>query len=316
MTVGIFISCQPQSNSTQEKQVVIEEKSPDKIYNLMGEELPTKALSEKERIRFEQNLEEAKSALDQNPDSLDLIIWHGRRLAYLGKYLEAIEVFSDGIAKYPHSYRLRRHRGHRYLTIRQVDKAIEDFEMAAYYSLNAENVVEPDGLPNRLNRPLSNDQFNIWYHFGLAHYLKGRFDKALSAYTKCMTYCDNDDLKVATTYWQYLTYKKLGNAELAEAALATIHPKMTLIENDAYLDLLLLFKGKLKDGKLLKKATNAEGQLNPTLGYGLGIYFQQQGSLDKANEIFLKVLDSPQWDSFGFIATENELTTIFPVPNS
>ncbi|MEM7296672.1 MAG: tetratricopeptide repeat protein [Bacteroidota bacterium] len=311
----IALSCQtPQNRAEVSPPLVQEEKDPSKIYSFMNQELPPKTISEETRRKFEGNLEIAKTNLDSSPDSLDLIIWYGRRLAYLGNYLDAIQVYSDGLVMYPSSYRLRRHRGHRYITSRQIDKAIQDYEMAAYYSLNSENQIEPDGLPNKLNKPLGNDKFNIWYHFGLAYYLYGRYDKALSAYTKCMEFSDNDDLKAATSYWQYLTYKKLGNTELANELLKAISSKMIMVENHAYLDLLLLFKGEKNGDELIKEATNDQGQLNPTLAYGIGSYFQHQGRFAKANEIFLKTVESSSWDAFGYIAAEAELKTIFPVP--
>jgi len=311
-----LIACQPSSNTDQKEsqREVKAAKDSSKVYNLMGEELSEKQLSADTRIKFENNLAEAKAVFDANPDSLEAIIWYGRRLAYLGRYLESIDVYSQGLAIFPNSYHLRRHRGHRFISTRQLNKAIEDFEMAAFYSLNAENAIEPDGLPNRLNQPLGNDKFNIWYHYGLAHYLSGRFDKAISAYKKCMEFSDNDDLLSATSYWLYMTYKKIGNAELADQLLDNIHNKMTIIENDAYLDLLLLFKGELNVDELTSKAFPSDGSINPTLGYGIGNWYQQNGNTEKSNEIFLKILESPSWDAFGYIAAEAELTTAFPVP--
>ena len=311
----VAFSCQPSGRSeTRVIQVPEEAKDPSKIYNLMNEELPEKALSEKQRTVHEANLAEAKEVFDAKPDSMESIIWYGRRLAYLGRYLEAIQVFSDGLRIFPDSYHLYRHRGHRYITTRQLPKAIKDYELAAYYSLNVENQIEPDGLPNKLNQPLGNDKFNIWYHFGLAYYLSGRYDKALSAYVKCQEYSNNNDLKVATTYWQYLTYMKLGNKELAQELANYISSEMEIIENDPYLDLLLLFKGESDAEDLIKQATNEDGTLNPTIAYGIASNYQHSGNLDKANELFLRIVESPQWDAFGYIAAEAELKTIFPVP--
>ena len=316
VTFIIFsISCQPPERSERKVYAVPEEaKDPDKIYNLMDEELPEKVLSEKQQALFESNLEDARQSYTSTPDSLEAIIWYGRRLAYLGRYLEAIKVYSDGLRIFPDSYRLYRHRGHRYITTRQLEKAIKDYELAAYYSRGTENQIEPDGLPNKLNQPLSNDQFNIWYHFGLAYYLSGRYDKALSAYNKCQEVSDNDDLKVATTYWQYLTYKKLGNNELASASLNGVSSQMQLIENTDYHDLLLLFKGEKNGEELIQSATKKDGMINPTLAYGIASNYQHTGELDKANELFLRTIESPQWDAFGYIAAEAELKTIFPVP--
>ncbi|WP_436515170.1 tetratricopeptide repeat protein [Ekhidna sp. To15] len=317
--VALFFQCQSSSDSinrVSNEPGSIAEKDPTKIYNFMGEELPPKQLTESAKQKLEANLIEAKANLDANPDSLELIIWHGRRLAYLGRYLEAINAFTAGLEKFPTSYKLRRHRGHRYISTRQLDKAITDFEMAAYYSVGAPNATEPDGIPNKLNKPLGNDKFNIWYHYGLAHYLNGRYDKAISAYKKCMEFSDNDDLLTATTYWLYMTYKKIGNAELAEPLLEPINAKMKMVENDVYLDLLLLFKGVKSADDLMKKAFPEVGSLDPTMGYGIGNWYQQQGDIDNANEVFLKVLESPSWDAFGYIAAEAELTAAFPVPVS
>ncbi|WP_424963280.1 tetratricopeptide repeat protein [Ekhidna sp.] len=314
----LIISCQSGSNraDARDEEPIAQTKDPTKIYNLMGEELPAKQLTDQARARHDNNLQKARSNYEANPDSLELIIWYGRRLAYLGRYLEAIDVYTKGLEKFPTSYKLRRHRGHRYITTRQLEKAVNDFEMAAFYSVNAENTIEPDGLPNKLNKPLGNDKFNIWYHYGLAHYLNGRYDKAISAYKKCMEFSDNDDLLSATSYWLYMTYKKIGNAELADQLLAEIDENMEIIENDAYLDLLLLFKGEKKAETLLSRAFPEDGKIDPTLGYGIGNWYQQQGNTEKANEIFLKILDSPSWHTFGYIAAEAELTTAFPVPVS
>ncbi|WP_421764341.1 tetratricopeptide repeat protein [Ekhidna sp.] len=315
----VIISCQPSGNRADTEQTMesaSQTKDPSKVYNLMGEELPPPQIPQESKVKLEENLNQARANYEANPDSLELIIWYGRRLAYLGRYLEAIEVFSNGISKFPTSHELRRHRGHRYITTRQLDKAVDDFEMAAFYSVNTENSIEPDGAPNKLNIPLSNDKFNIWYHYGLAHYLNGRFDKALSAYKKCMEFSDNDDLKSATFYWLYMTYKKIGNTSMADDLLADISDEMKIIENDDYLNLLLLFKGEKKIDALMSEAFPEGGNINPTMGYGLGNWYQQQGNLEKANEIFLKILDSPSWASFGYIAAEAELATTFPVPVS
>ncbi len=304
------------SNRISNEPGAIAEKDPTKIYNFMGEELPSKQLTESAKQKLEANLLEAKANLDANPDSLELIIWHGRRLAYLGRYLEAINVYTAGLEKFPTSYKLRRHRGHRYISTRQLDRAIEDFEMAAYYSVGAPNAIEPDGIPNKLNTPLGNDKFNIWYHYGLAHYLNGRYDKAISAYKKCMEFSDNNDLLTATTYWLYMTYKKIGNMDLAEPLLEPINASMIIVENDPYLDLLLLFKGEKSADELMNKAFPEDGNIDPTMGYGIGNWYQQQGDIEKANEVFLRVLESPSWDAFGYIASEAELTAAFPVPVS
>ena len=146
-------------------------------------------LSQQDLDRRQKKLLEAEADYTLDPNDLDNIIWYGRRLAYLGKYQEAINIFTEGLRKHPQSHKLYRHRGHRYITVRQYDQAIDDLQNAAFYASNAANDIEPDGIPNAYNRPLSNTKWNIWYHLGLAYYLKGNYDKAISSYKKCMQIC-------------------------------------------------------------------------------------------------------------------------------
>ena len=61
-----------------------------------------------------------------------------------------------------------RHRGHRYVSIREFDRAIADLEYAATLIEGTEDEIEPDGMPNAMNIPVSSLHSNIWYHLGLA----------------------------------------------------------------------------------------------------------------------------------------------------
>lgn len=280
---------------------------PNQVYNLKGEKLPPKTLKPSTQKKYERTLTKSFFAFQSHQDSVELIIWYGRRLAYLGKYHEAIDTYTEGIQKFPASYRLLRHRGHRYLTTRQTEKAIEDLRLAASLSKNARNAVEPDGLPNALNIPLGNDKFNIWYHLGLGYYLAGRYEEAQDAYVTCMDFSNNNDLRVATTYWHYLTLQKLKKHDEAAALIAPFSTDITLIENEAYLHLIKLFKGQADEVVLLTKAVGEYGDHDPTLSYGIGSYYLHQGKNKKAMKLFKKVMEAPSWDAFGYLAAEAEL---------
>ena len=108
----------------------------------------------------------------------DALIWLGRRTAYLGRYREAIQIFSDGIARHPTDARMLRHRGHRYLTVRELDRAIVDFEKAVELMAGQPDAIEPDGLPNARNIATGTLHSNVWYHLALGYYLQGDFSRA------------------------------------------------------------------------------------------------------------------------------------------
>ncbi|MBN2207215.1 MAG: tetratricopeptide repeat protein, partial [Candidatus Aminicenantes bacterium] len=156
----------------------------------------------------------ALADFDRNPNEANTV-WLGRRAAYLGLYREAVRVYSEGLDRFPQSFRLLRHRGHRYITLRLFDRAAADLKRAAELADSAPLEVEPDGIPNRARKPLSNTQFNIWYHLGLAHFLQGNFAAAVDAYRECLKWSKNDDLLTATTDWLYMSLRRLGRDEEA-----------------------------------------------------------------------------------------------------
>ncbi len=266
------------------------------------------ALSEQARVDFEKRLADAKTAFLASPNDADALIWLGRRTAYLGEYKEAIRIFSDGIAKFPADARMYRHRGHRYISIRCFDEAIKDFEKAAGLIKGKPDEVEPDGLPNAKGIPTSTLQSNIWYHLGLAYYLKGDFKNALRAYKECQKVSKNNDMRAATTYWHYMTLRRLGKRSDAEKLLKGFATDIEVIENTDYLKLLKLNKGEVKAEDLLSTIRGEADTLgSASLGYGIGNYFLYNGDKENAMTIFRKIVDGNQWASFGYIAAETDL---------
>lgn len=284
------------------------------ILSFSGERLPPKAFEGQERQKRENQLNEARELYENHPDSLEAIIWYGRRLGYLGLYYDAIDIYTDGLRVFPNSYKLLRHRGEAHITVRQFDKAKQDLEQAVFFSRDTPNEPEPDGQPNRLNKPLRSTKFNIWYHLGLTYYLQGNFDKAISAYKKCMEVSDNNDLKVATTTWLYRTYFQIGNMEEADRLLESIEPGMRTVESRSYHNILMLFKNELTPQRIRELASRRDESLDPTIGYGLGNWYVLNGDVAVATETFDQVLSSGNWDSFGYIASEVERSNLDVAP--
>ncbi len=273
--------------------------------SLLGKQLFRSALQgDFEKLR--SNLKQAQADYDNNPDDPEAIIWLGRRTAYLWRYQDALEIYSKGIEKHPNNPKLYRHRGHRYISVREFDKAIADFEKAARLTENIPDEIEPDGAPNKYNLPRGTLKFNVWYHLGLAHYLKGDFENALSAYLECLNYSKNDDVLCATSDWLYMTYRRLGKDEEAEQVLEAIHENMDILENTSYHNRLLMYKG-LKSADELLSSENPDALSIATQGYGVGNWYFYIGETKKAREIFEQVISGKYWPAFGYIAAEAEL---------
>jgi tetratricopeptide (TPR) repeat protein len=254
-------------------------------------------------------LAEARRSFDAAPTE-EHYIWLGRRTAYAGRYREAIAIYSDGLARFPASYRLYRHRGHRYISVRQFVHAIADFEKAAELVRGRPLEIEPDGAPNKAGIPVSNTQFNIYYHLGLAHYLTRDFAKAEGAYRECLRWSRNDDSVVAVTDWLYMTLRRTGRDREAAALLETVRPDMPLLENGAYLERMMMFKGSIPEAEFARARPGETSPERAIRDYGLGMAALWRGDTDRARAHFERQARSDGWPSFAAIAAEVELADL------
>jgi tetratricopeptide (TPR) repeat protein len=249
--------------------------------------------------------EAARRAAEAAPDDADKLIWHGRWAAYAGDYREAIRIFTRGIKRFPGDARFLRHRGHRYISIRAFDRAVRDLEKAAALVEGKPDEIEPDGNPNPRGIPVSTLHSNIDYHLGLAHYLSRDLEKALAVYRRAMAAAPNDDMRVATAHWLYMTLRRLGRTDEAKAALGPIRPDMDIIENAVYHRLCLFYKGGLGEEAVAGPA--GEATTNDAAAYGLGNWLLNNGDVAGAQTVFRRILEGQSWASFGYIAAEAEV---------
>jgi len=275
--------------------------------SLLGDTLYRPLLAPEVAERYEANLDSARTAYQIDTTSADALIWLGRRTAYLGRYREAIDIFSQGVQRFPDDPRFLRHRGHRRITVREFDQAIADLARAAHLITGAVDQVEPDGLPNARNIPTSTLHSNIWYHLGLAQYLSGEFEQALVAYQQEAAVAANPDMLVATSWWRYLTLRRLDRRAAADSVLLPISAEMDVIENQSYHRLLLLARGDLTAEELLTSDTNDDAPADAAVQYGVGAWHLVEGRPEVADSLFRALVDTGNWAAFGVIAAEAEL---------
>jgi len=275
--------------------------------SLLGQPLFPPELSPEALADREEDLRDALEALERDPADADALIWAGRRYAYLGAYRKAIEIFTLGIESHPRDPRFYRHRGHRFITLREFDRAIADFERGAELIQGSEDEIEPDGQPNALGIPTSTLHFNIWYHYGLAHYLKGEFEEAIDRYRACMAVSRHPDSQVATAHWLYMSLRRAGREEEARALISGMDLEALaggIIESGPYLGLLRLYAAEEGEGE----APDPGSLEGATMGYGVGNRMLYSGDVEGALEAFRAIAAArDQWAAFGYIAAEADL---------
>jgi tetratricopeptide (TPR) repeat protein len=294
-----LFSCKQTSSNASEKKY--------EAITLLGDTLYTTTSTSDVALK---NYDAAKEKYQNNPNDAESIIWYGRRTAYLGRFQEAIDIFSEGIQKFPEDARMYRHRGHRYITTRQYDKAITDFERAVELIEGTEDQVEPDGLPNDRNIPLSTLHGNIWYHLGLAYYLKGDMENALRAYSNRTVTERYPDNLVSGGYWLYMIHKRLGNDEAADEAIVNVTKDMDIIENMSYHQMSLFFKGWIAEEEIRNQSLGTSS--SDVLAYGLGNWylFEQQDTL-QAKQLYEQLLEKGNKYSFAYLSAESDYARLF-----
>jgi tetratricopeptide (TPR) repeat protein len=278
------------------------------LVSLLGTPLPPLEPPAPFLARQEELLAAAREQLAATPDDPAAWIWVGRRLGYLTRFREAIALYGEALARFPAHPELLRHRGHRHITVRDLDAAVADLELAAERMLEAPDRVEPDGLPNRRNQPTGTLRSNVWYHLGLARYLRRDLAGAIAAFESARGAVDNADNLVSSSYWLYLARTESGDAAGAEAVLAPLREgELDVIENQEYHWLLLVFAGRYDADLLLERAeVSGEVQLG-SIGYGIAAWRLLRGEREAGARLLGQIVRETPWPAFGHLAAEARL---------
>lgn len=296
--------------------------------SLLGEPLHRPIFPDDVREPLDTQLAEARAAYEAAPNDVEALLLLGQRTGASGRFRAAIAVYTEGIATHPNDARLYRYRGHRLISLRRFDEAIADLtEAARLVAGRAPELELPAGSPP--DTPyIYTLQFSIWYHLGLANYLRGSFDQARTAYQECAMFAPTAETLVAVTHWRYMTLRRLGATEETAAILAPITPDLPVVENRPYYRLTLLYTGVLTPEQALapdpqdkdKGMGDNKALMDATVGYGVGNWYQYNGHQPEADALFRRIHDTtPPGISrfaFGYIAAEAELSREEPVASS
>lgn len=244
----------------------------------------------------------ADAALAAEPRNIDRLLAAGRARDVALQFHAAIDVYTRGLAMAPDDVRLLRFRGHRYISIRSFDRAVADLQQAA---------------------ALAPSSFDVLYHLGLAHYLRGEFDAAAKVYQSCLdttsdprplpagwrsctTTMKTPNDRVAVTDWLYRTLRRAGRHGDAAKLLPAFTADMTVGENEAYYTALRFYAGAVSEDAAMTPSTASENRL-VTVGYGVATFHLASGETAKACALLKRIADEPNWNAFGVIAAEVDL---------
>ena len=225
----------------------------------------------------------AALALAADPRNVDRIIQLGVAQSGARQFREAIETFTRGLQITPENPLLYRWRGHRYLSVREFDRAMEDLV--------------------RGNR-LDSTNYGIWYHLGIVRYARADFAAAAAAFQHAQPRAPDAAELAGATDWLWMSLSRAGKSAEAKAMLDR-RPDSLPVSN-AYSQRLRLYRGEIGPDDVLTPADTTDVAI-ATLSYGVGNWYLVRGDTAKARAWFERSVRSGGWPGFGFIISEIEL---------
>lgn len=266
---------------------------------LIGTPLREPAWSPEVNTRLEKDLAIAQAVMAVAPEREDSFIWLGRRYGYLARWSEAIEVFTQGLEKFPDSYKLLRFRGRHLARYREIDRAIADYKRAAELVENKQDSYEPDGIINARHQYLGSYRANIHYYLGQTSFAAGDYEATLKGMERSSAepLVDHADRLVATTYWRYLALRKLGRHDEARTLVRKVPRGLELVENFTY------YKGvQFLQGMYTKEALMPEA--DSVIKFAIAMEHHFNGEQETAEAIWQEIIDG---SAQGFWPAESEL---------
>ncbi len=227
----------------------------------------------------------ARAALTAEPRNVQRIIALGVAQSGARQFREAIATFSRGLAIAPNDAMLYRWRGHRYISIRQFDKALADLRRG--YQLDSTN-------------------YGILFHLGVLRFAKRDFAGAATMFTKAQPLAPDGGERAGSTDWLWMSLSRANRPAEAAAMLARRADTLPAPPGYAYVSRLRLYRGETAPEALFTASDTADVQV-ATLSFGLGNWYLVHGDTTKAKASFQRAIKSGGWPGFGFIMSEIEL---------
>ena len=227
----------------------------------------------------------AEQALAAEPNNIERLIAVGIAQSGVRQFREAIQTFTRGLRREPKNVVLYRWRGHRFLSVRDYDRALADF--------NQGNLID-------------SAVYGIWYHLGVLRYIRGEFAAAAEAFKRGLPIAPNAGELAGSYDWQWMSLMRAGKADEARALLKAMPDSVPKAAANAYSQRLRLYQGKIGPGDVFTEADTADVAV-ATLSYGIGNWYLVRKETKRAREWFERSVQSGGWPAFGFMASEAEL---------
>lgn len=259
-------------------------------------------------LRSEKDTEGKIAAADadlvKNPGKIEALLKTGQVRDSFLQYSSSIPIYTKAIAAFPNDPRPYRWRGHRHISLRKFDLAIQDLEKA---------------------RSLAPSSFESAFYLGLAYYFSQRYGDAANEFARCVNMAGKPDefaksllpgmpgcatlpqtpeYLVGLADWHYRALRRAGRSGEGKELLKGIRDGMQLRSNESNYRDLRYFQAKLSEKELL----DAQGVAYTNSASAVALNQLLGGRVGEGCTLLRKLSRDENWSAFGVIAAEVELT--------
>ena len=200
------------------------------------------------------------------------------------RYREALTVYDQLLLQCPADTSLRRKRATRYINTLQPEKAVSDLEQC---------------------RALGMADSEVCYPLGIANYLAGRYEDAMTEMARMQALSD-EEMGIAAIYWHTLAAYRCGRMP---TLLAVYHPGMAVGHHTAYERAMALAAGAVSESDFCILLQTESSDLEyAMLAYGYAGYLANQGRAFDSRTARSTILPRDSfWIAYGYLAAWNDV---------
>jgi tetratricopeptide (TPR) repeat protein len=241
------------------------------------------------------------------PDDVAVELLLGRRTAGMGRFREALDVYTTALERTPGDPRLLRRRGEMLLLLREPDLAAAELRRAIRKT-GADSTKQEiaEGPTGELVATGLLFQANLL--LGVAHYVRGDHARAQAALTDALNTAGNGDEVAPTALWLFWSLRRSGQQRTASELIAAVPTDLQVHLHRAEHRLLLSYQGSISLDSLrndLRERNDPE--VESLYLYGLAFSLLTTRRVGEAKEILEEIRTIGAWSSLPYLAAEADL---------
>lgn len=238
-----------------------------------------------------------------------------RRTAAMGRYREAVGIYTAAVERFPPDARVLRRRGEALLALREVREAMHDLRDAAAAARNStvrEFLDGPEGAYTQAGLV-----HGAHLLLGIGHFVEGDYRGATASLLTSLRASISPDEVAEATLWLVFALNRAGRTREAADLVRAVPESLAVKQRRAEHRLLMSYRGSLPLAALQQEMSGSgDPELETLYLFGYAMSLATSGRTSDATDALEQVRNIGAWHTLPALAAEAELSRIrHPCPD-